>query len=117
MGFHEFSIDPTLLSENQQAKLTRIQKVATHKLMIAYLQDQVENVLANLDGVLHDDAIIKMMLIHLIKNSEVACFSRVMGRDELDQRTQELEKYLLEEIDGINYLVSDFNFDKCMDLL
>lgn len=37
MGFQEFTIDPALLSENQQAKLTRIQKVATHKLMIAYL--------------------------------------------------------------------------------
>jgi hypothetical protein len=40
--------------------------------MIEYIKDQVENVLGdNLDSVLHDDAIIKMMLLHLIKNSEV----------------------------------------------
>ena len=37
MGFKEFSIEPSLLSENQQAKLTRIQKVATHKLMVSYI--------------------------------------------------------------------------------
>jgi len=34
-----------------------------------------------------------------------------------NKRVQELENFLLEEIDGINYLIQEFNFDKCMDLL
>ena len=29
----------------------------------------------------------------------------------------EVSKFLLDEIDGINFLVQEFNFDKCMDLL
>jgi hypothetical protein len=29
----------------------------------------------------------------------------------------ELRNYLLEDIEGINYLISEFNYDKCIDLL
>jgi hypothetical protein len=85
--------------------------------MLAYIKDQLENVLTNLDSVLHDDAIMKMMLLHLIKHSDIKGFNKVMDPEQIEQRTLDLENYLLNEIDGINYLVAEFNFDKCMDLL
>ena len=78
----------------------------------------MENVLSdNLDSVLHDDPIIKIMLLSLIKDNHIKGFSKVMSEEVTIQRIQELENFLLEEIDGINYLVQEFNFDKCMDLL
>jgi len=29
----------------------------------------------------------------------------------------ELRNYLMEDIEGINYLINEFNYDKCIDLL
>jgi hypothetical protein len=40
-----------------------------------------------------------------------------MSDEALSQRIQELEKAMFEDIDGVNYVVGEFNFDKCMDLL
>ena len=59
-------------------------------LMIAYFQDQIENVLTNLDSVLHEDAILKMMLLILVKENKFRGFNKVMDQEQLNTKVQEL---------------------------
>ena len=50
--------------------------------MIAYLQDQVANVLeSNLDSALHDDSIIKIMLLSMIKDDSIKGMNKVMSEE------------------------------------
>jgi hypothetical protein len=71
----------------------------------------------NLDAVLHDDSIIKLMLLTLVTEGRLKGFSKVLTPHEADKRILELEQYLLEDVDGIKYLMGELNFDKCMDFL
>ena len=59
-------------------------------LMIAYFQDQIENALTNLDSVLHEDAILKMMLLILVKENKFRGFNKVMDQEQLNTKVQEL---------------------------
>jgi hypothetical protein len=57
----------------------------------------MENVISdNLDSVLHDDPIIKIMLLTLIKDNHIKGFSKVMSDELTNQRIEELENFLLE---------------------
>ena len=85
---------------------------------MAYLQDQVQNVVAdNLDSVLHDDSVIKLMLLSLINDDRIKGIRKILSEEQLEKAVEELEAKLLEELEGINYFVQEFNFDKTMDLL
>lgn len=85
--------------------------------MIAYFQDQFENVISDIDSVMHEDPILKMMLLTLVQENKFKGFNKVLDRENFDKCVSELTNHLMEEIDGINYLISEFNYDKCMDLL
>jgi len=117
MGYSHLTIEASLLNEKLQAKLTKILKTSTQPLMIAYFQDQLQNVISDIDSVMHDDAILKMMLLTLVHESKFKGFDQVLTREEFNKNQKSLANYLLEDIDGINYLITEFNFDKCLDLL
>jgi hypothetical protein len=68
-----------LLDEKLRAKLPKLERSATHKLLISYIHDQVENVLSDLDGALHDDPIIKIMLLTLVREDSIKGFNKVMS--------------------------------------
>ena len=85
--------------------------------MIAFLQDQLENVISDLDGVMHDDMILKLMLFTLVKENKFKGFSKVMKEEDLEQKIKELSHALIEDINTLNYMITEFNFDKCLDLL
>jgi hypothetical protein len=74
-------------------------------------------VIADLDSALHDDPIIKMQLLTLVQQNKVKGFNKALSKEVYDERVMELRNYLLEDIEGINYLISEFNYDKCIDLL
>ena len=82
MNISDLAIEPSLLSESQQSKVLKLQRTANHQLMIAYLQDQVANVLErNLDSALHDDSIIKIMLLSMIKDDSIKGMNKVMSEE------------------------------------
>lgn len=86
MNISELAIEPSLLSESQQSKVLKLQRTANHQLMIAYLQDQVANVLeSNLDSALHDDSIIKIMLLSMIKDDSIKGMNKVMSEEQLEE--------------------------------
>ena len=85
--------------------------------MIAFLQDQLENVISDLDGVMHDDMILKLMLFTLVKENKFKGFSKVMKEEDLNEKLKELSHSLVEDINTLNYMINEFNFDKCLDLL
>jgi hypothetical protein len=74
-------------------------------------------VISDIDSAMHDDPILKMMLLALVKEGKFKGFNKVISRDNFEKSLSNLVYYLLEEVDGINYLITEFNFDKCMDLL
>jgi hypothetical protein len=51
--------------------------------MIAFLQDQLENVISDVEGSLHDDMILKLMLFTLLKENKFKGFSKVMSEEDL----------------------------------
>ena len=77
----------------------------------------MQNVIGDLDSALHDDPIIKMQLLTLVQKNKVKGFNKALSKEVYDERVMELRKNLLEDIEGINYLISEFNYDKCIDLL
>jgi hypothetical protein len=54
--------------------------------MLAYLKDQLENVLINLDSALHDDAILKIMLLTLVNHGPIKGMSNVLSAEDLDAK-------------------------------
>ena len=49
---------------------------------MAYLQDQVQNVVAdNLDSVLHDDSVIKLMLLSLINDDRIKGIRKLLSEE------------------------------------
>ncbi len=58
-----------------------------------------------------------MQLLTLIHSNKIKGFNKVMSSEVYNKRVSELVNYLLEDIDGINYLIGEFNFDRCIDLL
>jgi hypothetical protein len=58
-----------------------------------------------------------MQLLTLVHSNKIKGFNKVMSSEVYDKRVSELVNYLLEDIDGINYLIGEFNFDRCIDLL
>lgn len=58
-----------------------------------------------------------MQLLTLIKSNKIKDFNKVLSPEVFNQRVGELVNYLLEDIEGINYLIGEFNFDRCIDLL
>ena len=59
----------------------------------------------NLDSVLHDDALIKLMLLTLVREDRVKGMGRVLSESQMETAGKDLEERLLDDIQGINYLV------------
>lgn len=55
------------------------------------------------------------MLLSLVNHSPLRGFNKVMSKPE--EHANQLSQYLLDQAEGVNYLVSEFNFDKCIDLM
>jgi len=85
--------------------------------MIAYFKDQLENVISDLDSVMHEDMILKVMLFTLIKQSKIKGFSKLMSEEDLTVKLNELSHSLINDENTLNYMLNEFNFDKCIDLL
>lgn len=73
--------------------------------------------ISDIDSALHDDPIIKMQFLTLVHSNKIKGFNKVLSPEAFNQKVRELANYLLEDIDGINYLIGEFNYDKCIDLL
>ena len=73
--------------------------------------------IGDIDSALHDDPIIKMHLLTLVHSNKIKGFDKVLSPEIYNKRVGELVNYLLEDIEGINYLIGEFNFDRCINLL
>jgi hypothetical protein len=85
--------------------------------MFAFLEDQVENVISELDSVMHDDIVLKLMLYTLVKENKYRGIQNVMKVEDMEKKLIDLSKVLLDDINALNYLITEFNFDKFLDLL
>lgn len=85
--------------------------------MIAYFQDQVENVLSDLDSALHDDPILKLMLMTLRRENKMEGFINVMPSDLYEAKVKDLYLYIFEKMEGLNFFFQEFNYDKYLDFL
>jgi hypothetical protein len=71
--------------------------------------------LTDLDSALHDDPLIKLMLLTL--NRENVNFKNLLPLELSERMTRDLFVYLLENVEGMNYFFGEFTYDKYMDFL
>ena len=66
---------------------------------------------------MHDDMILKLMLFSLIKENKFKGVKNIMSESDLEVKIKELSSLLVDDMNVLNYLLTEFNFDKCLDLL
>ena len=66
---------------------------------------------------MHDDMILKLMLFTLVKENKFKGFKNVLREEDLQAKLKELSTLLIDDMNVLNYMLTEFNFDKCLDLL
>jgi len=74
-------------------------------------------VITDLDSVLHDDMILKLMLFTIVKENKFKGIKSIMNESEMNKKLKELSNMIIDDINMLNYMLSEFNLDKCLDLL
>ena len=69
------------------------------------------------DELFGDDPMLTFMLSSIVTNSKIEGFSQLLPKQAVDKYLVELSQYLLNDINGLQYILNEFNYDRCIDFL